>query len=114
MGNMRKEIAFGLVGVVIGAVIVGLAYGTNSVSEMEMHGAMDAMTATLEPKQGADFEHAFLMEMVVHHEGAVAMAEQVLEKSQRAELRKLAEDIIAAQTSEIAQMRQWMNEWFGH
>jgi len=51
--------------------------------------------------------------MVSHHEGAVAMAKQLLANGEHPELRKLAEDIIDAQTNEIAQMREWREDWYG-
>ncbi len=73
---------------------------------------MDDMSASLKGKIGDDFDKAFIDEMIIHHEGAVDMAEQVLATSQRVELIKLAKDIIKAQTSEIEMMRQWRAEWF--
>jgi Ni,Fe-hydrogenase I cytochrome b subunit len=80
----------------------------------EIHAAMGAMTAKLEETEGDAFDHAFLQEMIVHHQGAVEMAQMVLAKSDRPELLKLARDIIAAQTGEIDMMRSWMAAWFGH
>lgn len=74
---------------------------------------MEQMTASLEGKVGDEFDEAFLAEMIVHHEGAVAMARQVLSVSERAELRSLAQAIITAQEGEIAQMQAWQEAWFG-
>lgn len=80
-------------------------------SDMSM--TMDGMTDRLETESKGDpFDKAFLEEMIVHHEGAVDMAELVLEKSARPELRKLAEEIIAAQTKEIGDMKSWLGTWF--
>jgi hypothetical protein len=73
---------------------------------------MDSMTADLQGKSGDEFEKAFIDGMIIHLEGAVAMAQMVLDKSQRPELIKLAKDIIAAQTSEINMMKQWNATWF--
>lgn len=80
--------------------------------DMDMDSMMDSMMSGLEGKTGDEFDKAFITEMIVHHEGAVAMAEKVLEVSTRPELRTLAENIINAQTSEIAQMKAWLAEWF--
>jgi uncharacterized protein (DUF305 family) len=50
--------------------------------------------------------------MLLHHQGAVEMAEEALQKSDRAEMQELAQDIIAAQQTEIAQMQQWRQAWY--
>jgi uncharacterized protein (DUF305 family) len=78
----------------------------------EMSDTMAGMTSGLEGKSGDEFDHAFIDEMIVHHEGAVAMAEQALKVSQRPEIRTLAEAIITAQTTEIGMMRGWLRAWF--
>lgn len=58
------------------------------------------------------FDAQFIDSMLEHHRGAVVMAQQVLEQSERAELRTLAEAIIAAQTQEIEQMTAWRASWY--
>jgi uncharacterized protein (DUF305 family) len=57
-------------------------------------------------------EYDFLARMVPHHEEAVDAAEQLLEGTQRAQLRTFARDIIETQTSEIEQMLQWLDQWY--
>jgi len=58
------------------------------------------------------FDAMFIDGMTEHHQGAITMAEQALAESERPELRQLAEDIIAAQTTEIAQMAEWRQTWY--
>ncbi len=81
-------------------------------SQMLMDDMMNVMMRSLEGKTGDRFDKAFLDEMIPHHEGAVLMAQKVLEVSERPELRKLAEEIIIAQEKEITQMETWKKEWF--
>lgn len=81
-------------------------------SEMDMDDMMGSMMSGLEGKTGDAFDQAFISEMIVHHEGAVAMAEKVLQVSTRPELRTLAGNIISAQNAEIAQMKGWLAVWF--
>lgn len=60
----------------------------------------------------ADYDLRFIDAMIPHHEGALIMAQDLAQKTQRPELQKLAKDIINAQTQEIAQMKQWRKNWY--
>jgi uncharacterized protein (DUF305 family) len=79
---------------------------------MSMGGAIDDMTAGLEGKKGDDFDKAFLGGMIVHHQGAVQMAEAALADAKHEEIKQMAHAIITAQTSEISQMKQWQKDWY--
>jgi hypothetical protein len=61
---------------------------------------------------GIPFDAGFIDDMIIHHEGAVVMAEEALAQADRAEVRELAEAIMAAQATEIEQMQAWRAEWF--
>jgi uncharacterized protein (DUF305 family) len=69
---------------------------------------MDGDTAML--KTADPFDPAFLKMMVPHHEGAIEMAEAQLQKGEDPELRKLAEEIIAAQKREIGEMQEQLQQ----
>ncbi len=58
-----------------------------------------------------DFDKAFIEDMIPHHQMAVMMASMLKGGTQRPEMKKLADDIITAQTDEIDQMRQWYADW---
>lgn len=77
-----------------------------------MHGAMRGMTMDIDGKSGDELDEAFLEGMIIHHEGAIEMAETLLEETERPELIQLGNDIITAQTDEIDMMEEWLTEWF--
>lgn len=79
---------------------------------MSMGGAMSDMMAGLEGKKGDDFDKAFLTGMIVHHQGAVQMAEAALANAKHDEIKQMAHAIITAQTSEISQMKDWQKNWY--
>jgi uncharacterized protein (DUF305 family) len=74
---------------------------------------MDGMTSSLKGKKGDALDIAFLVGMITHHEGAVAMAKELQAGTKRPELQKMANDIISVQTTEINMMKGWLNQWFG-
>lgn len=73
--------------------------------------AFGAMMATMHDMPGmpaasaGDVDVDFLLMMIPHHQGAVDMAAIALEQADDPEVRALAEQIIAAQEEEIAEMR---------
>lgn len=91
---------------------------------MAYHAQMGHMMAmTDEQKQGmmmsmdlgsadAEFDLRFIQAMLPHHEGALVMAKDALSKSQRPEIKKLAQDILTSQQQEIEQMKQWRKDWY--
>ena len=72
------------------------------------HGGMmtdDDMTA-LENAQGAEATRLFLEQMIVHHEGAIAMAEAEVDDGRNEDAKGMAATIVATQTDEIAAMER--------
>ncbi len=85
----------------------------NSSGDAMMHGGQgDAGHAMDLGPADATYDLRFIDGMIPHHEGALVMAEAALENSQRPEIRQMAEEIIAAQQVEIAQMQDWRAEWY--
>lgn len=91
----------------------GMAHGTDmgaaSSAYMEamarMNEAMAAMKMSGEP--GVDFA----LMMIPHHQSAIDMAKAYLASGESdPELAKLAADVIAAQESEIAFLRSWLQK----
>lgn len=80
---------------------------------MNMASDMSGMMAGLEGKQGDEFDKAFLSEMIVHHQGAVDMAQATLANGKHTELKEFSKAIIEAQSKEIAQMKDWQRTWYG-
>jgi uncharacterized protein (DUF305 family) len=71
-----------------------------------------ARTTTTIPATG-ESDELFINMMVPHHQGAVEMARIALERSDRAEVREMAQAIIASQEAEVQQMREWKQQWYG-
>ena len=73
--------------------------------------SMDHMTASLKGQTGDNFDRKFLSEMTGHHEGALNMARLAATQAKHQEVKHLASDIIASQTSQISEMKQWQKDW---
>lgn len=71
------------------------------------------MTAEVDGLRDADpFDRAFIDAMVPHHEQAIEAARIVLDQTGRDELRRLARDIVEAQTREVQRLQEWRAAWF--
>ena len=70
------------------------------------HGGMmsDSDIQALEDATGFEASRLFLQQMIVHHEGAIEMAQTEVDNGQNPDVISLAEDIIDSQTTEIATM----------
>lgn len=59
------------------------------------------------------FDKAFIEAMIPHHQTAIMMSRMAGGASGRSEMRGLTSSIIEAQSTEIAKMRAWYEEWYG-
>ena len=105
-----------VVGVILGIVLVNIfpswaSVGLNSRYPNMMSGYM--MGQNTGGNIMGDLDRHFIEQMIPHHEDAVVMAELALEKSQKTEIKTLAQNIITSQTGEINEMRSWYKDWFG-
>lgn len=105
-GMMRT---MGMRGERIDAVMMGGMMGHGGGDGMDM--TMNEMRDSLTGKTGDQFDQAFIEAMIDHHQGAIEMAELAKQQALHSEITTLADAIIAAQTKEIGDMRDWARQW---
>ncbi len=102
----RITVLVGTVALIIGIGIGYVFWGNASFrpgSHMMSDGSM----------MGQNIDQHFIVQMIPHHEGAIAMSKIAQERSKRPEVLALASGIIEAQEKEITDMRAWYQSWFG-
>lgn len=121
MKSRTTIIAIGLLVIALG--VTGVVVGTNKKSEtkpvassrsssMSMHGGHNGATLDMLKQQTGDaYDEMFIMMMSEHHAGAIAMANVVVNDAKHPELKALAQNIITAQTKELADMKSWAANW---
>lgn len=84
--------------------------GRMMMSQSQMRSMMGDVD---ELRSAKNFDEAFLLAMIPHHQMAVVMSRQAQRNGTSAEVDKLAAGIITAQQKEIAEMRSWLKDWYG-
>ena len=74
--------------------------------DMGMNGMLtDSEIVTLTNSTGSAFDQLYLTGMIAHHEGAIEMAEMVLD-SNNAEAKALGKSIVKSQTKQISYLKE--------
>ena len=109
------------------AAILALVSCVNSSGgeEQGSSGSEDGMQGMDHGTESTDYASEMLMEngqysderfidaMIPHHQGAIEMAQVALENAEHPEILALAEDVVAAQETEIGQLKSIKQEQFG-
>ena len=135
----NQSILYGIIGLLIGVLITVFvasnAVNSNNQGMMRMMGmkmadereemmderqdlhrggmdmSMNEMTESLKGKTGDEFDKAFIEGMIAHHQGAIGMAQLAKDNALHDEIKKMADDIISAQSKEIDMMKEWQESW---
>jgi len=106
--------------IVLGAVAaLGLAATSTLLLTRPSGNSPDSASAQFSPNGMGGMHHMqvssefnYLAQMIPHHQEAIDTAQVILERTSRPEMRQFAQKIIQVQTAEIAQMKNWLNEWY--
>jgi uncharacterized protein (DUF305 family) len=89
--------------------MAGMTMSAESPATKGYMAAMDKMhQEMMSVEYSGDADRDFVLGMIPHHQAAVEMAKVELANGKDPELRKMAQDIIAAQEREIKTMRDWL------
>jgi uncharacterized protein (DUF305 family) len=83
--------------------------GKNPSTQAFMQGR-DDMMQHMDVALTGDADKDFIAGMIPHHQGAIEMAKIELKYGKDPQARKMAENIIAEQKKEIAEMKKWQEK----
>src|SRR5688572_15784544 len=100
--------------------LVTFAFGCDRTSNQHTgkdhdadHSKMDHSKMESSPNAAsAPYDLQFIDTMIVHHQGAIDMADPATMKAHHAQTITLAKNILSSQKAEIAQMQAWRDKWF--
>jgi uncharacterized protein (DUF305 family) len=121
----KKYINLLLPALMLVAILALVSCANSSGEEQGNSEAEDGMQGMAHGSESTDNASGMLMEngkysderfidaMVPHHQGAIEMAQVALENAEHPEILALAEEIVAAQETEIGQLKAIKEEQFG-
>ncbi|AEM83640.1 DUF305 domain-containing protein [Streptomyces violaceusniger] len=84
--------------------MAGMDHGSSGKGDMSGMMSKEDMRK-LEAAQGPAFDRAFASMMIDHHQGAIAMAKGEKKNGRNAKAKKLADDVVKNQSTEVATLR---------
>ena len=106
MNPMRRRLTASLAAVALAITLAACSGGTDAGEGPASEQGSQSAAAT---HNDADTQFAQLM--IVHHQGAIEMADLAIDQASSAEVKALAERIRSAQGPEIDLMTGWLNSW---
>lgn len=107
--HLRSSLFIALMGLSLFAAAQGMGMGHSPGDSKGMAMDCDKMGMGAMPMSG-NVDRDFAAMMKVHHEGAIRMSQNELQKGKDPQLREMAKKIIEAQKREIAQLDQWLKK----
>lgn len=108
--SRKKLLATTFSGLLVAVSLAGCA-GADSEPSTAAPATPAATTEAQVSEQHNDADTTFAQMMIVHHEGAIEMAELATERAENPDVVALAERIAQAQGPEIEEMTTWLNAW---
>lgn len=98
-------------GLVVVGILLGLTFGYYLTPEYKTS-MYDKNTMSL-GQADRTFDLRYINAMIAHHRGAMLLAEQLAENTERSEMKVLAQNILQDEPKAIAELYKWKKEWYG-
>ena len=112
MSKNKSRVSYGRAPIALALLLfatTGQAANPASAFSDAMNQAMARMMSDMHGGSAEEVDRRFVDMMIPHHQGAIDMANVVLQYGSDAETRALAQHIIADQQLEIRQMNSWLD-----
>lgn len=98
-------------GLIVVGALVGVSFGYYLTPEYRAS-MYDKSSMSLGPADRT-FDLRYINAMISHHRGAMLLAEQLSKGTARAEMKALAQNILADEPKAIAGLYVWKKDWYG-
>jgi uncharacterized protein (DUF305 family) len=108
---MKRNVVISMLSLALFGLVLAQGIGPG---HQQHHGLGPQAQGEMQPGMMSQVESEldFLRQMIVHHQEAISSARQILEVTEREEVRALAAQIIEAQGREIETMEGWLEAWY--
>ncbi len=110
-----KSLLFGIIGFILGGLIVSIAATAapqeNQTATNQHQGHSSMSPGTLSALSGDAFDKQFLNDMIIHHQGALDMAQLAQTNAKHDEIKQFSREVINTQSQEIQALKTLQQQW---
>ena len=111
MTTTRRRLAATATALALAAGLTACSDAAEPPAEPPAAAATSSAPEVEQASEHNDADTEFAQMMIVHHQGAIEMADLAVDKAANEDVRALAERISAAQGPEIDEMTSWLEAW---
>ncbi len=102
-----------VVSLILVSIIIGFGTGYMLSPQYAQSASEESMQSS-SAKSGRNYDLSYIDSMIKHHRGAILLAMQAKDTTERVDVRNLAHEILKSEPKAIDELYSWKKDWYGN